>query len=315
MKDSHILVTGGAGFIGSNLVQRLVEQQNKVVVIDNLSTGKLHNIQPFIDDQSIQFIKGDITNYSRVLETIEKYNITHIFHLAAQVSVPLSVERPRDTHEINVNGTVNVLQAAKNQHVQKVVFSSSCAVYGNNNQENAIKENDVTQPLNPYSLSKLIGEQYCSLYSYCFNLPCVSLRYFNVYGPKQDPDGEYAAVIPKFIDRLQSKHAPIIYGNGDQTRDFVYIDDVVNANLLAAEKDIQGIFNIATGKQTSIRELALTIMREMDDFYDPIYMNPRLCEIYHSIANISKASIELSYEITHPLDKGIRKTIEWFNKN
>ena len=314
MKDNRILVTGGAGFIGSNLVHRLVKMNNEVVVIDNLSTGSLENIQPLIDTHSIQFINGDITDYSMVLQAVKNHNIEYIFHLAAQVSVPMSIIQSKETHEVNVNGTVNVLQAARDQDVQKVVFSSSCAIYGNRHQKNAIKETDLPQPLNPYSLSKLIGEQYCTLFSSCYDLRCVSLRYFNVYGPRQDPAGEYAAVIPKFIERVHSKQAPIIYGDGAQTRDFVYVEDVVNANILAAEKEIEGTFNIATGEQTSIENLAKTIMESMDDFYYPLYKDTRACEVIRSIADISKARNELSYDVTYPLNKGIEQTIEWFNK-
>jgi len=312
MQHKRVVITGGAGFIGSNLVKSLLEGNNEIIVIDNLSTGKIENIKQFIDEHKIEFIKADITDYSTIYKILNNNAIDFVFHLAAQISVPMSLSHPQKTHEVNVTGTYNVLQAAAMSHVEKVVFSSSCAVYGNEHQNKAIKESDKPQPLNPYALSKLIGEQYCTLFSTCFNLKCVSLRYFNVYGPKQDPLGEYAAVIPKFIERVQNCQSPIIYGDGSQTRDFIFVEDVVKANMLAAEKEVQGIFNIATGVQISIRDLANTIMNCVDTDLQVIYEEPRACEIMKSIADITKANNELQFNISYPLNKGLEITISNF---
>ncbi|RLA92257.1 MAG: GDP-mannose 4,6-dehydratase, partial [Deltaproteobacteria bacterium] len=241
MEDMHVVVTGGAGFIGSTLARTLTENGNNVTVVDNLSTGHLRNIQDLIDNKRIKFIRGSITDLG-LLKKVFK-NVDYVFHEAAIVGISQSIKDPITTSNVNINGTLNVLLAARDNRVRKVVFASSCAVYGNPSSF-PIKENTAPDPLTPYALSKLVGEYYCHVFNKIYDLPTVSLRYFNVYGPYQNPNGEYAAVIPKFINQMLNGRPLTIYGDGTQTRDFIYIADVVRANIIAAEKkEATGVYN------------------------------------------------------------------------
>ena len=279
MKYTNIAITGGAGFIGSHVTESLIHPDNKILVLDTLRSGDINNIKTFIDNGSINFLKEDIRDYHTLESLFNEFEIEIVFHLAAQVSVPLSLHDPVLTHDINVNGTYNILEASRKTNVEKIVFSSSCAVYGNADSNNPIKETNELQSLNSYSLSKNIGEKYCQLYSSNYGLSCSSLRYFNVYGPRQDPNGDYAAVIPKFITNLLNQQSPIIYGDGTQTRDFIYVGDVIKANMIAAENDKTGIYNIASGKQTSINDIAMILIDKIDKNIKPIHAEPRSSEI------------------------------------
>jgi len=253
MDGKNIIVTGGAGFIGSNLVKQLVET-NHVVVIDDLSTGHIKNIQNLITSKKIEFINGTITDLELLQKTFR--NVDYIFHEAAIPSVPRSIKDPLKTNAAIALGTLNVLIAARDNHVKKVIYASSSSVYGDT--PTLPKKEDMTpNPLSPYAVSKLTAEYFCQIFTRLYGLSTVSLRYFNVYGPWQDPASEYAAVVPKFITSVLNNRSPIIYGDGEQTRDFTFINDVVNANILAAESTSTGIFNIACGKRISIKNLAL----------------------------------------------------------
>jgi len=308
VKGKTIVITGGAGFIGSNLVRGLVKE-NDIIVIDDLSTGYLENIRYLIDDQQISYVKGSTTDLTLLQRTFK--NVDYIFHLAAIPSVPRSIEDPISSNYSNVNGTLNVLVAAKDNDVKKVVHASSSSVYGDT-PTLPKREDMIPCPLSPYAASKVAGEYYCKVFIDAYDLATVSLRYFNVYGPRQDPSSDYAAVIPRFITRVLKDKSPIIYGDGLQTRDFTYITDVVNANILAAESNISGNVNIAGGKRVSINDLANIIMKTCKKDLDIVNQNPRPGDIMHSLADISKAKKELGYEPEFDLTRGLTETIEWY---
>ena len=308
MKEKHVVVTGGAGFIGSNLVKKLSED-NYVTVIDNLSTGNLQNINDLIKNKTIKFVKGNITNLNLLQKTFK--DIDYVFHLAAIPSVPRSIRDPISSNMVNVNGSLNVLTASKYNNIKKVVYASSSSIYGDT-PTLPKKENMKPNPLSPYAVSKLAGEYYCQVFTNVYNLPTISLRFFNVYGPNQNPSSEYAAVIPRFIDRVLSDETPIIYGDGEQTRDFTFIRDVVDANILSAENKKSGVFNTAGGKRISINYLAKLIMRLCGKDIKPLYKKPRSGDILHSHADISKAKEELGYKPKYSLEKGLEETIKWF---
>jgi len=308
LKNKKIVVTGGAGFIGGNLVHALAND-NEVSVIDDLSTGHLENIQDLIDSKNIEFIYGSITDLSILQKTFN--DVDYVFHEAAIPSVPRSIKDPLRSHTINCSGTLNVLLAAKEHQIKKVVYASSSSIYGDT--PTLPKKEEMTPcPLSPYAVSKLAGEYYGQVFSTVYNLPVVSLRYFNVYGPCQNPLSEYAAVIPKFISRVLNDKPPVIYGDGKQTRDFTFIDDVVRANMLAAKGKVTGIFNIAGGKRTTITELAHDVINILEKDLEPVYDNPRPGDIKHSLADISKANAKFGYVPKFGIRSGLKETISWF---
>ena len=310
MKDKKIIVTGGAGFIGSNLTRALVSK-NKIMVIDNLSTGNLENIKDLIDNKQIDFIKGSITDLDLLQDTFK--DIDYVFHQAALPSVPRSIKNPIESNKTNVDGTLNVLIAAKDNCVKKVIYASSSSVYGDT-PTLPKKEEFRPCPLSPYAVNKLTGEYYCQVFSIVYGLPTVSLRYFNVYGPRQDPAGEYAAVIPNFIMKVLDDKSPIIFGDGEQTRDFTFVDDVVNANILAAESKTCGVFNVAGGKRITIKSLAGLIMKIIGKKLEIKYENPRPGDIKHSLADITKAKNDFNYKPKIDIEKGLIETVKWFQK-
>lgn len=310
MKGKNVVVTGGAGFIGSNLV-RVLAKENEVIVIDDLSTGNLENIKDLIDNQSIKFVEGSITNLGLIQKTFK--NVDYVFHEAAIPSVPRSVKDPVKSNYANVNGTLNVLVAARDNRVEKVVYASSSSVYGDM-PVLPKKEDMKPRPLSPYAVSKLVGEYYCQVFTEVYGLSTVSLRYFNVYGPWQNPLSEYAAVVPKFINRALNDESPIVFGDGTQTRDFTFVGDTVNANILAMKSNLGGVFNIAGGKRISINELAQLVMKIIGRDLDVVYDDPRLGDIRDSLADISKAKEELGYEPRFDLTKGLEETLQWFQK-
>ncbi len=304
------VVTGGAGFIGSNLVEELANRGTEVVILDDLATGKMENITNLLKSAQVKFIKGSVTNLE-LLKSIFN-DVDCVFHQAAIPSVQRSVEDPRVTNEVNVNGTLNVLFAAKECGVEKVVYASSSSVYGDT-PELPKREDMKPNPKSPYAVSKLTGEQYCTVFEAVYGLKTVCLRYFNVYGPKQDPASEYAAVIPRFITRVLAEKPPIIYGDGEQTRDFTFVKDVVHANILAlASERGEGVFNIASGSRISLNELAHRIIKMTDNDLKPIYTETRKGDIKHSLADVSLAKEEIGYECEYSLEKGLKKTIEYF---
>jgi len=309
MKNSKIIVTGGAGFIGSNLSRRLIKDKNKVIIIDDLSSGNYNNIKDLQKTGQVEFIKGTITDLNLLKKTFKEAD--YVFHQAAIASIPKSIEDPIKSNDVNVNGTLNVLVAARENNVKKVIFASSCAIYGD--KPTLPKNEDMMpHPIAPYSANKLTAEYYCNVFTKVYDLKTIALRYFNVYGPRQDPNGDYAAVIPKFISMVLKNKPPVIFGDGLQTRDFIYVTDVVNANITAAESKETGIFNIAGGKQVSINEIVKNIMQITGKNLQPVYKKPRLGDIIHSYADISKAREKLKFEPQFSLKDGLKETINWF---
>ena len=312
MSSKNVVITGGAGFIGSNLVGVLLEEGHEVIVIDNLSTGKSENTANLQDNEHFEFVKGSITDLSLLKQVFE--DAESVFHQAAIPSVQRSVENPQATNEANVNGTLNVLIAARDCGVEKVIYASSSSVYGDT--PTLPKQEDMKpNPKSPYAVSKLAGEFYCNVFSEVYGLKTACLRYFNVYGQKQDPSSEYAAVIPRFITRVLNNQPPIIYGDGTQTRDFTFVKDVAHANILAMEQNAEGVFNIACGEQISVNELATILMELVGVRLDVIYDNPRPGDIKDSLADISLAKGKLKYEPEFTLTNGLEETIRWFQKN
>ena len=300
------IVTGGAGFIGSHIVEAIAGS-HEVVVVDNFSSGKPENLS-MIDDR-VTCVRGSITDLPLLKDAFK--GADGIFHLAAIASVARSVDDPAATHETNLTGTLNVLLAARTCGVRKVVFSSSSAVYGD--EPTLPKREDMPScPLSPYAVSKLAGEYYCRVFSELFGVKTVSLRYFNVFGPRQDPQSEYAAVIPKFITRLLNNQPPVIFGDGKQTRDFVYVKDVVGANLLAMQSSATGTFNIGSGERIDLTTLAGTLCEIMQVNLPPVYENPRSGDIRDSVSDITAAKKGLGYKTGYSLDKGLTETIRWF---
>lgn len=305
MKDKRVVVTGGAGFIGSNLAEELATSNN-VIIIDDLSTGRKENTASLLNKDNVKFIQGSILD-AKLLQKFFR-GIDFVFHLAALPSVPRSVQDPLTTNEVNITGTLNVLIAARDNKVKKVVYASSSSVYGDT-PTLPKREDMLPNPQSPYALTKLVGEHYCRIFHQIYRLPTICLRYFNVYGPRQNPDSQYAAVIPRFIARVLRGNPPVIYGNGEQTRDFTYVKDVIQANMIAAQYDATGIFNIGRGEGNSINKLAETIINVMEKDLQPVYEPPLPGDIEHSLADISKAK-KMGYSPEFSLEIGLKETIE-----
>ncbi len=303
------LVTGGAGFIGSHLVEELVKQGEDVRVLDNLSTGKKKNIEPFLS--KIEFVEGDI----RELELVKKAmdGVDYVLHQAAVPSVPRSVKDPLTSNSANVEGTLNVLIAARDAGVKRVVYASSSSVYGDTPV--LPKHEEMKQaPRSPYAVSKLAGELYCQAFYHVYGLETVALRYFNVFGPWQDPESQYAAVVPKFITALLHSEPPMIFGDGEQSRDFTYIENVVEANLLAAKAPgvAAEVCNIACGERITINELARMLAEIIGVNIEPEHTPPRSGDVRDSLADISKAKRLLGYEGAVAVREGLEQTVEWY---
>jgi len=308
-----VLVTGGAGFIGSHLAERLVTLGAKVRILDNLTTGKRQNLASFA--HQVELLEGSLTDLATVRKAIA--GVAVVFHQGALPSVARSVEDPLTTHQVNATGTLLLLLAAREAKVKRVVFASSSSVYGDT--PTLPKREDMPpNPQSPYALSKLIGEQFCRLFWQLYGLETVSLRYFNIFGPRQDPTSQYAAVIPRFITALLRGERPTIYGDGEQTRDFTFVDNCVQANLLAATAEgVAGeVFNVGAGKQTSVNEL-FRLIRSLVGVNDiePLYAPPRLGDVRHSLADITKARERLGYEPSVLLEEGLERTIAWFRNS
>jgi UDP-glucose 4-epimerase len=305
------IITGGAGFIGSHIVEELARHQHELVIFDNLFSGKMENIKPFLKKKNIVFVKGSITDLSVLKKIFE--GADGIFHEAAIASVPRSIANPRATNEVNVTGTLNILIAARDCNVRKVVFASSSSVYGNT-LELPKREDMTPDPRSPYAVSKLTGEHYLNVFSEVYGLNTLALRYFNVFGPRQDPQSEYAAVIPKFITKILRHESPTIYGDGGQTRDFTYIKDVVQANIRAMESDAHGVFNVAYCKRIDLNELASLIMDIIGITVPLVYEPPRAGDVRDSLADIRRAQEAFGYSPEYTVKRGLEETIAWYQK-
>ena len=315
-----VLITGGAGFIGSNLARSLISLGARVRVIDNLITGYLSNIEDLIDS-GLEFIEGDIRDYQTCLSAVDGMDM--ISHQAALGNVPRSIENPLASHDHNVNGTMNIMRAAVEKGVNRVVFASSSSVYGDEKTLPKV-ENRTGRLLSPYAATKCVDEIYGDMMNAVYGLDVVGLRYFNIYGPNQDPNGPYAAVIPKFIELMASGKSPIIFGDGEQSRDFTYVDNAVQANLAAMSRESQfgfEVMNIACGERLSVNNLFENLKMSLSKYIpevskiEAIHSNEREGDILHSHADISKAIQLIDYEVLVGVETGLQSTVDWFMRN
>lgn len=308
MKNKKVAVTGGLGFIGSHLVEELC-QENEVVIVDNESTGSIQNIK-HLEFENISVDLGDITE----IDLVNSFEgCDYVFHHAAMASVPASVADPLNCNRMNVTGTLQVLMAARDSGVKKVVFASSAAVYGDST-DFPLSENTPLKFISPYALSKATGEMYCQLFADIYDLPTVSLRYFNVFGARQDPNSQYASVIPNFITSMLDDKPPVIYGDGEQSRDFIYVKHIVDANLKACQSRETGAFNIATGKSTTVNQLVDIINQVLGKDTEPIYEEPRPGDVKHSLAEVYKSK-SLGFTPSADFIKELGETVQWFVDN
>lgn len=306
MENKKIIVTGGLGFIGSHIVEELLEN-NEVIIIDNLSTGKLENLKN-PNHENLTIMKKDLldVDLNKVLSGKD-----YIFHLAAMASVPLSVDKPLLCNQINVDATLKLIKAASEENIKKIVFSSSSAVYGEN-LNMPLKETESPMPTSPYAASKASCELYLNSFYESYGLNYTALRYFNVFGPKQDKNSQYAAVIPNFISALLEGEQPVIYGDGEQTRDFVFVKDIVKANIAACESDYNGMLNIASGEKLTINRLYEIIKKTLKSDVEPEYLPERAGDIKHSLADVSKME-KINFKVdSSQFEEQLVETIKWF---
>ena len=303
------LVTGGAGFIGSNIVRALVEKGERVRILDNLSTGRTENISDLLEQ--IEFINGDIRYIHTVMDAMK--GVDFVLHQAALPSVPRSIEFPIESNDNNINGTLNILHAAVKNKVKRVVYAGSSSAYGDSPTLPKI-ETMIPNPLSPYAANKLMGEYYCKVFWNVYGLETVTLRYFNVFGPRQDPTSYYSAVIPKFINCMLNHTSPTIFGDGEQSRDFSFIENVVDANLRACNsKNVAGeVINIACGQRISVNSLFHDLTKIFGLDNEPVYTDTRRGDVKHSLADISKAQKLLNYTVKVPFKEGLKQTVDWF---
>jgi UDP-glucose 4-epimerase len=309
---ARYLVTGGAGFIGSHLVERLVSDGESVRVLDDFSSGKRENLVPF--EGRIELVEGDMRRPADCRKACEGVEV--VFHEGAVPSVPKSVENPVASHEANVDGTFNILMAARDAKVRRVVYAASSSAYGDQ-PDLPKRESMLPMPLSPYAVNKLVGEYYAQAFYQCWGLETVSLRYFNVFGPRQDPKSQYAAAIPAFVTAILRDEPPIIYGDGEQTRDFTYIDNVVHANLLAAKAPkVEGqVLNCACGERVSVNQIIGQINELLGQSVEPRYVEERAGDVKHSLADISEAKSVIGFEPVVMFAEGLRRAIDWYRDN
>jgi UDP-N-acetylglucosamine/UDP-N-acetylgalactosamine 4-epimerase len=311
----NILVTGGAGFIGSNLVEALLQDERvgKVRVFDNLATGYLHNIEEFFSNPNFEFVKGDIRDYDTCLEACKGIDL--ITHQAALGSVPRSIDDPLTTNAVNITGTLNIFTAAKTQGVKRVIFAASSSTYGDSKGLPKV-EHIIGNPLSPYAVTKYVMELYAHAFQLNYGLEYIGLRYFNVFGPKQSPNGAYAAVIPLFINAVLRGIPPTINGDGSVSRDFTYVANAVQANILALftenTEGVNQIYNVACGDRTTLRQLFAAILEAANSDLTPIYGRPRKGDIPHSLADISKIKSQLQYHENIKVKEGLKLSFEWY---
>jgi UDP-N-acetylglucosamine 4-epimerase len=322
LKNSKVLVTGGAGFIGSNLVESLLNAGNEVVCLDNFSTGKRENLKSYAGNPRFTLIEGDIRNYGDCEKSV--MNIDIVFHQAALGSVPRSIKDPVTTTDVNIGGFVKMLFAAKEARVKRFIFAASSSTYGDHPDLPKV-EDKIGSPLSPYAITKYVDELFATNFANSYGIDIIGLRYFNVFGRRQDPDGAYAAVIPKFVKMLMNHEVPLINGDGTVSRDFTYIDNVVQANHLAAvisnNEALNQVYNVAHGERTTLNQL-FSIIRELAGKFDreiltiePVYGPARAGDIAHSLASIEKAKRLLGYSPVLNVAEGLEESVKWFWTN
>ena len=305
-----VVVTGGAGFIGSHLTEELQNRGYYVIVLDDLSTGKRENIDHFLKKDSVEFVEGSVIDLA-LLQTLFK-GTEYVFHQAAIASINSSIENPLLVNEVNITGTLKVLLAARDNGIKKVIVASSSSVYSN---VASIPQNEAMppDPISPYALTKLACEYYCSIFRQLYGLSTTCLRYFNIYGPRQGIQSQYSAVVPTFIQRIADNQPPVVFGDGNQSRDFVYVKDVVSANILAAQSDAESMYNIGSGQSITINELAREILRLMGKDLELVYKESRPGEVTQSLADVNKARA-FGYEPQWPIQDGLTETIAYYLK-
>lgn len=322
LKSAKVLVTGGAGFIGSNLCERLLELEAQVICLDNFATGKKENLSAIISHSGFSLIEGDIRNLETCKEACA--GVDFVLHEAALGSVPRSLKDPITSNEVNVSGFLNMLVAARDAGVKRFIYAASSSTYGDS--ENLPKvEHIIGKPLSPYAITKYVNELYADIFKSAYDLDTIGLRYFNVFGRKQDPNGAYAAVIPKFVMQLMNHESPVINGDGTYSRDFTYIDNVIQMNLLALttsnEKALNEIYNTAVGDRTTLVQLTQLLKKYLSE-YDPeiadveIKYGPnRAGDIPHSLASVDKAKTLLGYDPQYDIEAGLKEAVKWYWKN
>ena len=318
LSGKKILVTGGAGFIGSNLCESLLQLNNKVVCLDNFATGKRENITMFLDNPNFTLIEGDIRNLQDCM--LATNEVDYVLHQAALGSVPRSIKDPITSNEVNVGGFLNMLVASRDNRVKRFVYAASSSTYGDSESMPKVEEM-IGKPLSPYAVTKYVNELYAEIFSTTYGLETIGLRYFNVFGKKQDPNGAYAAVIPKFISQLIQLKSPVINGDGSYSRDFTYIDNVIQANLLsmtAAQNAVNNVYNVAFGDRNTLNDL-MRYLKELLSVYNPaiedvavVYGAKRTGDIPHSHASIAKAQKALHYHPQYSLQQGLKEAIQWY---
>ena len=322
IKNKKVLVTGGAGFIGSNLCEALLEKQNKVVCLDNFATGKRENIAGFLNNGNFTLIEGDIRNLEDCLKASQ--GVDYILHQAALGSVPRSIKDPITSNDVNVSGFLNILVAARDNKVKRIVYAASSSTYGDSQSMPKV-EDIIGKPLSPYAITKYVNELYADIFSKTYGLETIGLRYFNVFGRKQDPNGAYAAVIPKFVSQLMAGDSPVINGDGDYSRDFTYIDNVIQANLLSLvttnEKAINTVYNVAYGDRNTLNDLMGYLKEYLFEFdskisnIEVVYGPNRVGDIPHSHASVQKAKDLLKYNPQFSLQQGLKEAVKWYWEN
>ena len=322
MKNKNILITGGAGFIGSNLCETLLKLDNKVVCLDNFATGKPENIQHLFGNPNFKLIVGDIRNIEDCNKACE--GVDYVLHEAALGSVPRSIKDPKTTNDVNISGFLNMLTAARDAKVKRFVYAASSSTYGNSKGLPKV-EDVIGKPLSPYAITKYVNELYAEIFHTTYGLDTIGLRYFNVFGRKQDPNGAYAAVIPKFVMQFMNHESPVINGDGEYSRDFTYIDNVIQMNLLAIstenEAALNQVYNTAFGERTTLNQLIIALRDKLSAFDPKIaqveikYGPNRAGDIPHSLASIDKATKLLGYKPEFSIEQGLEEAVDWYWEN
>lgn len=314
----RVLITGGAGFIGSNLAEKIIQDKRVsfVRVLDNLATGSLQNIASLNKNPAFEFVEGDITDYKTCVESCKGIDL--ISHQAALGSVPRSIADPLTTNNVNITGTLNIFTAAKENNVKRVVYAASSSTYGDHPGLPKV-EDKIGNPLSPYAVTKFVNELYARVYASLYNIELVGLRYFNIFGPKQNPNGPYAAVVPLFAEALLTNKPPTINGDGSHSRDFTYVDNAVQANILSLfttnKEAVNQVYNIACGHQTSLLELFESLRKTAGSNLQPVMGQERKGDVKHSLADISKAKKLLGYTPEISVSEGLKKTFDWYKEN